>query len=834
MTSAEARNLQSGFGANIRRTHVRPSGQSQEESPLMNVFARSRSLNGLRALPMPLAMLLFFLPTVLPAQTVPVSTNGRVGIITGVPPIYTGPYVLQMTEYGFFWLDTAAPLAGHVQAVSKCVSGFPPSDSGLYVLADCNTITNVSASGIYAVVRMTSGQCGAQSHGCGGYRDDGHWRFTFGLGTWDYRGDLGEIPDSTQTTDPLGRTWSVRPVDNSGMNFSWQVVGGGVPPTPTPTPTPAVGPPVARASATNLSAAGRGDGTNYYGDKWQLQDTSITSSPITRIDWDFIYNGSFLSDENGAPASEGTVIGYFPCDPRGVAAGTIRTGANCVQSLGLTNPPAPGSYRLALQSENQYGPSASPFISTSVPVVCPQGGIPGYTGFSGTCVKTGGTLNVLTGGNADASASKGNLGEATFSWAFTGPAPITVEGQIVPVPAGATGFTLTITFPGGYQATASGTVFQSALVPAFSLAPNPVLVNGTLTLTNQMQKLATTTLNSVDSLIAAGACGAPPVMGTNPLGGSFVGGGTATVTAPASGGDYCMYLRYNFTPSGSPQQSLITSSPFTATTSTPILGVFIDAAATQSAFFGGSGYQLSAGTTYYLKDTETAAPPLAHFYFNNGSGDSEITGSPTSGPGPLAWTPSLACSTGCSLRVSTGAASDSPRPVVISSPAGPTPTPVPTPPVGGSLTVSVAGPSSGSRNVPITFTASASGGAGSYTYSWNCDYVPSFPTFSPGVGSTTTCTYSAAGVHTVVARVTDSVGASAVSAGKSVTIVGVPAPSSGYTVSGPTVNIARALDRLYSHGRDADRCQRLRGGGRQGNHVHGYGDASVGLRLGFR
>src|SRR6266540_194043 len=233
MTSADARNLKSGFGANAERNHVRPPLQSQEESSLMNVFPRSRSLNGLRTLQMPLAMLLFFLPTLLSAQTVPVSTNGIVGITSGVPPIYSGPYVLQMTEYGFFWLDTAESLAGHVQAVSKCVAGFPTSDSGYYVIADCNTITNVSASGIYAVVRMTSGQCGAQRLGCSGPRDDGHWRFTFGLGTWDYKGDLGEIPDSTQTADPLGRTWSIRPVDSTLRNFSWQVVGGGEPPTAT-------------------------------------------------------------------------------------------------------------------------------------------------------------------------------------------------------------------------------------------------------------------------------------------------------------------------------------------------------------------------------------------------------------------------------------------------------------------------------------------------------------------------------------------------------------------------------------------------------------------------
>jgi PKD repeat protein len=637
---------------------------------------------------MPLAMLLFFLPTLLSAQTVPVSTNGIVGIITGAPPIYTGPYVLQMTEYGFFWLDTAALSAGHIQAVSKCVSGFPTSDSGYYVLADCNTITNVSASGIYAVVRMTSGQCGAQRLGCSGPRDDGHWRFTFGLGTWNYLGDLGEIPDSTQTTDPLGRKWSIRPVDSTLRNFSWQVVGGGVPPTATPTSTPAVTPtptptptPGPATRATNLSSQVRADSVNYYGDKWQLQDIS-NPSPTTRTDWDFNYLGSFVPDEGGSPASEGSVTGYFPCDPHGLALGDIRTGASCIQSLGLSNPPAPGNYQFAMLSSV----SASPFVSPAFQVSCPQVGVVGYAGFTGTCAKTGGTLTVVRGGVADARTSKGNTTDpaTSFDWTFPGTSTPNVSGPAPAVPNGATTFTLRITFPGGYQATASGSI--------------------------------------------------------------------------------------------------------TIVDSTPILGIFLDAAGTQSPTIFGGVYYLTAGTHYYLKDSEAAAPPSAQFFFNSGSGDvslGSVVGSAT-----LAWTPGSACSVGCSVKVTVGTISDS-KTVSISSAgpaATPTPAPSPTPPAGGSLTVSVTGPSSGSRSVPITFTANASGGTGSYTYSWNCSFVPSFPTFSPG-GSTTTCTYSTAGVYTVVARIADSGGSSAVSAGTTVTIAGLPAPSSQYSVSGPTVSI---------------------------------------------
>jgi PKD repeat protein len=658
----------------------------------MNLVARSRSLKA--SLALPLAVPLFLIATLLSAQVVPVPTAGLVGITTGVPPKYSGPYVVQQTEYGFFWLDTVALNGGHVQAVSKCVGGFPPSTTGIYVLADCNSITAVLVSSTQAQVLMTSSQCGAQSIGCGGRREDGHWVFTFGLGSWGYLPDevVPIAVESTQTTDPLGRRWSIRPADSTFRYFTWTVVSGGTPPTatstptaaftPTPTPTPTPGPGV---RAVNLSSQARGDSVNYFGDKWQLDDIS-NPSPTNRTDWDFIYNGSsFQADEGGTPGppdNKGTVIGYFPCDPNGPVAGTFRFGANCIQSVGLTNPPPTShNYQFAMLSSV----SATPLVSTAYQVNCPQVSILGYAGSSGVCAKTGGTLTVVRGGVADARASLGNLSEASFDWTFPGTATPNVSGQAPSVPAGATTFTLTITFVGGYQATASGSI--------------------------------------------------------------------------------------------------------TIVDSTPVLGIFTNSAATVPAFFFGGTFQLTAGTTYYLKDTETSAPPSAHFYFNNGSGDVELSGSPTSGPGPLAWTPGSVCTAaGCLVKITVGLISSSSRVVISSAGPAPTPTPPPsaTPPPGGSITVSVSGPASGSRGVSLNYTASASGGSGSYSYGWNCSYNGIFPSFSPGA-STTTCSYSGTGIYTVAVRVTDTAGASTVNASTSVSIVGAPAPSSQYAVSGPTL-----------------------------------------------
>ena len=576
--------------------------------------------------------------------------------------IYNGQYAIQKTDFGFLWLDTASLQPGMVQVESKCGVGQPPAATGLYVLGDCNGISNVSSSGNIVMARQYSGQCGAATDGCGGPRDPdgGTGMFAFRLGTWEYLGrDLPDIPNSTQTADPLGRTWVVQALDGNGRNFLW--VSAGNPNAP----------PLASATATNLSAIGRIDKTNYYGDLWQLQDASVSTLAITRIDWDFLYKTSFSPDEVGAPAAEGTVAGYFPCDPSGAFTGTIRTGANCLQSLGLTNPAAPNSYRFAMQSANANGTSTIPFLSAPIPVVCPQANILGYTGFSGTCAKTAGTLNILSGGNADASASQGNLVEASVNWSFTGQNPISVQGAVVPVPSGATGFTLTITYPGGYKATAQGSIAQASLIPAFSLVPDPVLLNTSLTLTNQMQ-LANATLNSVNAVVTQGACDPSfNAFGSAPqLPGSFLSvGGSASLQAPAAIGGYCVNLRYNFTPQGQPQQSQVISSPFSAITwsASPQIGI-------SPVPFCTSSCQLQAGTAYSLFDSEliTVSPHPGAVWDLNGTS----IGTSSDANVPISWTPTSACSS-CTLRLTVNG-SVATLPVTISGSVPPTPTPTPT------------------------------------------------------------------------------------------------------------------------------------------------------------
>ncbi|HKF45160.1 MAG TPA: S-layer homology domain-containing protein [Thermoanaerobaculia bacterium] len=664
--------------------------------------------------------------------------------ITGVPMIYNGKYAIQKTDFGFLWLDTQALLPGIVQVEAKCGLGQPYPATGIFVLGDCNGITSVSSSGDVVVGRQYSGQCGAATQTCGGGRVDGTGVFGFRLGTWEYLGNWTDIPDSTQTADLQGRTWLVQALDTTGRNFKWKSSGN---------PN---APPTANATATNLSAAARIDQTNYYGDKWQLQDASITVAPLTRIDWDFNYKTSFSPNETGSPASESSVIGYFPCDPSGPTSGNIRTGASCIQSLGLTNPAATGTYRFAMQSANSNGTSASPYVSPGTQVVCPEAFIAAYAGYSGTCAKTGGTLSILVGGTADATASEGNTAEASFAWAFTGSGTTNLAGGSVTVPSGATGFTLTITYPGGYKATAQGTVSQANFVAGFSAAPNPVLANSAYTLTNQMQKTSSVTLNSVNYVVNPGSC--------NPSFNSFASapalpasfltaGGTASLQSPATTGSYCVYLKFNYTAQTGPQQSQIAWTSLSVSSWTPSPQISITPAP-----FCFSGCQLQAGTSYTLSDSETilvSPHPPAQWDLLTPL-DVPIATSSDASAG-VVWTPTTACSS-CQLQLTVNGVSVT-LPVNISGSQQ-------------QLAVGAQGPTSGQVNTSMGFSATAAGGASPYGYWWSCDADAQNPVFTTG-GSSFSCSWTSVGTHSVRVKASDMLGSVAYSSPISVTIAGV-------------------------------------------------------------
>ena len=482
-------------------------------------------------------------------------------------------------------------------------------------------------------------------------------------------------------------------------------------------------PPIPFAVMTNLSAQARGDGTNYHGDKWQIQDASVSYAPILERDWDFHYIGPFVAEKITNPGSDTYNPAYWPCDL--LSGGNLDTGTGCFQSLGtiVTN------YQLALQTKNVNSTPGNlqTYISPATPVLQPQIVIVGYNG---------NVLQVLTGGTADARGSQGNTAESTFAWTFT---PGGAASGLNPtVPSGATAFSVAATYKGGYSTSKSGTVVQVDLVPNFSLAPNPVLKGSNLTLKNLMQIGAAATVTSVDYAITPGGGS-----GTLPSAFNAVNG-QATVTAPGTAGSYNIALTWHYTVAGVPKTAGF-SLPFSATdfNPNPVLSIYKDAGHTMLVPPTGSPltFYLQTGVTYYLFDDETVPGgnhPGASFWKSSdqlhsiSQGDTQLPGSPTAGYGPATFSSTSACNSGCYFKVEvpqSGGVVNASRYVVQGG--TPPPTPTPTPPPGASLSLAVPSPVNPNVGQTVTFTATANGFAPA-SYSW--DFGDSGPPSGGGAG----------------------------------------------------------------------------------------------------
>jgi hypothetical protein len=596
-----------------------------------------------------LVLLLLGLPVLASAQAdVPVAAGG-IASLAGTPPVYNGQYVLKQTDFGFLWLDTVALTGGLVQVEAKCWVGQPVPVTNLYVIGDCNGITDILSTGSVVLARQLSGQCGAATRGCNGPRDDGHAFFVFALGTWDLLTDNGtgnEAGVSTQTADLQGRTWTALQIDLS--HFAWHVTRG-----------PTI--PVANATFTNLTTSG---GTNYLGDKVKLTDTSQSATSIVSVAWDVNRVGPFAPD--AAVGTATSIIGYFPCDP--ASSGNFSTGAGCAASVGAPATTSSWAQQFSERSTNAAGyTSQNVFTSPAIQFSCAPISIVGYTGASGTCAQTGGTLRVLSGGNADASATPGNINDASTSivWNFTPGGQL--NGKTVQVPAGAQTFDLTVTFPGGWQSTVRGaSVRRTDLLAAFSLNPTTAVVNDPLTLTNQMQIGPTATLNSVDYRIYQGSPTNTISSGT--LAASFLPvSGTATVSAPGTSGSYTMELTYRFngTIGGAGQTSVVTQ-PFATWSPAPQIEFDPLPLCIGSC-------QLTIGTQYLVWDAE-AIPitphPGALWELVYSGGAATTIGTSADANAPILWTPSTSCSS-CTLRVTVSSVVSS-VPVTISNGTSPT------------------------------------------------------------------------------------------------------------------------------------------------------------------
>lgn len=703
------------------------------------------------------SVLFFILAGILAAQTVDVSVPGIVSLSS--TKIYTGKYVAHATDGGFIWLDSVAMTGGFVQAVGHCGVGTPTPVTNLYTKGDCSGITSIGSDGNYVVANNFNGQCSILQNGCGG----APYSFTglgFRVGTWQWDPSWTTPVQGSpggQSADPQGRTWGVQVV-NPNL-FRWFVTGGG----------PAI--PIASAVYTNLSST---TGTNYFGDKFQIADNSASATPITSVAWDINNTGTFSPDT--AVGTAKTLTGYLPCSPK--SGGNFATGQSC----GVPNTPATGSQSFAEKSTNQAGnTSQNIFVSAPIAFVCPQIRIAGYTGFSGACAESGGTLSVLSGGTADARLTQGNVNDpsTSFSWAFSPGG--SASGQNPVVPAGASSFALTVTYPGGWQATASGAVAQTDLVAAFSLVPNPVLVSGTLTLTNQMQAGSSTSVTSVTYAVKQSTL----VVSSGTLAASFSAvGGTAQVAAPGgSPAAYTMEVTYRFDgPRGVGQTSVVSQS-FSTTTWNPAPQINISPAP-----FCTSSCQLTVGTAYSLSDSESipiSPHPGAQWDLVASSGTTSI-GTPADANALVSWTPTATCTSNCSLRVTVSGAFSS-VPVVISSSAPPPPPPP------AILSVTLSGPATGTAGQAVSFTANATGATGPVTYTWNWGENP-----LGGLQSgpaTNSHVYARAGSFAVFVQATSGTSQGSATASISIAPGGPPAPSTGFSIAGADLN---PLNGLYS------------------------------------
>jgi PKD repeat protein len=477
---------------------------------------------------------------------------------------------------------------------------------------------------------------------------------------------------------------------------------------------------------------------------------------------------------------------YLPCDPSGAVVGDPRAGTNCYGSVGS---PGNADFRIGVRSHNANGWSQAPFISSALTIHVPTARIAGFAD---------GVLRVLSGGAVDARGSDGNIVDAIFQWNFfdqlgqTGNGVGSPTGALLSsgVPAASRSFRLTVTYKGGYTAPViNGAVQQVDLVPDFSLSPATVLHGASLTLTNQMQKGATTTLNAVRYEVSASST--PPASFSGALISSFLsGGGTAAVTAPATDGAFFVHLQYDFSGPQGANQLLTVSKPFSTTSFAPSPSVLIyrNAAGTQlaSTFIP---MQLSTGTTYYLFDRETLPSGVTHpgsqFYLSTNRDAGTVAGDQSlgthAGAGPVSFTPSSTCSA-CSIKAVVGGVIGKIN-VAISSA---TPPPPPPPPPTGNVNASLSCPAQGTAGTELTCTASATGGS-SYSYSWNWGENVLAGGFTPGP-ATSSHTYSSAGAFTVTVRVTSGSASDTATARVNIAAGGPPRPSAGYTLTGATHN----------------------------------------------
>jgi PKD repeat protein len=316
-------------------------------------------------------------------------------------------------------------------------------------------------------------------------------------------------------------------------------------------------PPEAGIGVTNTSAHYAADKTNYFGDTFNIVDQSSSGAPLLGANFDLSYLNSTFDEDITLTGPFSFNNAYLPCDLADDGPG----GVGCYASVG--SPTSAATFVVADQSWNKNNPGGQPPSNTATQLISfqrPQVAVANYSG---------GVVQVLTGGNLDASPTTGSPQAFCWMWgtSTTPPTPNTTftgcdAAGAVPnpkLPDTARSFSLAAGYypDEALKSQLSGQVQRVDLLPTLTWSPAKPTQGGSFTVTATRQKGTFIQVGHVDIWIdsnpsAGGSASYPSCSASRPTpcllySTSSDLNGSRTVVAPSNAGTgFYTHLRYTY------------------------------------------------------------------------------------------------------------------------------------------------------------------------------------------------------------------------------------------------------------------------------------------------